>query len=188
MRGLTRKLLVSFAMSMAIFASAAMVVMGKVARTATFPCTVSYSLTSSGTPWSWTSSSTPWSPSPPAGQYPGQAAGDCVTIGGGVQVTLTSGTAALADFTINTSTSSPTSVNVGTGGSLTETAGNFTNAATLKADTGGTVAFSSASAQSVGGSVVINGGTVSINDSLSLTASGSVIDMTTQDPTYVPAQ
>jgi uncharacterized repeat protein (TIGR01451 family) len=153
---------------MAIFASVAMVVMGKVARTATFPCTVSYSLTSSGTPWSWTSSSTPWSPSPPPGNYPGQAAGDCVTIGGGVQVTLTSGTAALADFTINTSTSSPTSVSVGSGGSLTETAGNFTNAATLNVNTGGAVAFSSASAQSVGGSVVINGGTVSINDSFSL--------------------
>jgi uncharacterized repeat protein (TIGR01451 family) len=167
-RGLTRKLLVSFAVSMTVFASVATVVMGKVARTASFPCTVSYSLTSSGSPLSWTSSSTPWSPSPPAGQYPGQAAGDCVTIGGGVQVTLTSGTASLADFTINTSTSFPTSVSVGSGGSLTETAGNFTNAATLKVDTGGTVAFSSATAQSVGGSVVINGGTVSINDSFLL--------------------
>jgi uncharacterized repeat protein (TIGR01451 family) len=169
MRGLTRKLLVSFAVSMTIFASIAIVVMGKAVRTAgVSPCTVSYSLTSSGTPWSWTSSSTPWSPSPPPGQYPGQAAGDCVTIGGGVQVTLTSGTASLADFTINTSTSSPTSVSVGSSGSLTETAGSFTNAATLNVNSGGAVAFSSATSQSVGGSVVINGGTLSINDSFSL--------------------
>jgi uncharacterized repeat protein (TIGR01451 family) len=166
---ITRKIFVSFVVTLAGFATAAFAVLHRATTMPASPCTVTYSLTSSGGPVrDWTSTSTPWSPTPPAGQYPGANAGDCVSIGAGVQVQLQTATISLGDITIATSSSGPTTVFVGSGGSMTETAGTFNNSGNFEVDSNGVATFNTGSTQSVGGTVKINGGTLTINDTWGL--------------------
>jgi len=166
---ITRKIFVSFVVTLAGFATAAFAVLHRATTMPASPCTVTYSLTSSGGPVrDWTSTSTPWSPAPPAGQYPGANAGDCVSIGAGVQVQLQTATISLAGITVATATSGPTTVFIGNGGSMTETAGTFSNSGNFEVDSNGVATFNTGSSQSVGGTVKINGGTLTINDTWGL--------------------
>ena len=163
-RRLARKLVLAFAATLAVFATAAFAVLHN-SGSLTSPCTVTYSLTSSGSVWDWTSSATPWSPTPPPSQYPGQTSGDCVSIGSSVQVSLATSTISLGDVTIATTSGGPaTTIFVGSGGSITETAGSFNNNGTLEIDTNGVTTFNSATSQSVVGTVTVNGGTLTINE------------------------
>ena len=83
-----RKFVVVFAATLVVLATAGAAVMHR--ATPDTGCTASYSLTSTGVTHDWKTA--PWSPSPSPGTYPGQASGDCVTIGGSVQVTLQTAT------------------------------------------------------------------------------------------------
>src|SRR5438045_1775505 len=160
-----RRFIVPFAATLAVLITAGAAVVHR-ASTNTI-CTTSYSLTSTGIAHDWKTA--PWSPSPGAGQYPGQNSGDCVSIGSAVQVTLQTATISLADFTVSSGTFGPAQVTFGSGASMTETAGTFSNSGFVTVDNGASATFSSASSQTVGGTTSVNGGTLTINDSFALT-------------------
>jgi len=165
-RRYARKFALSFGATLIVLATAGAAVLHRAGRALT-GCTASYSLTSTGVTHDWKTA--PWSPTPPAGTWPGQATGDCVLIGGGVQVSLQNSTISLQDFTINTGTSGPsTLVTFGTGAAVTETGGSFTNGGTLKLDSGGSATFNTGSSQAFGGTVNVNGGTLTLNDFITL--------------------
>src|SRR4051812_36243768 len=165
-RRYARKFVLSFAATLIILATAGAAVLHR-AKADLVGCTASYSLTSTGITHNWKTA--PWSPTPPAGTWPGQATGDCVTIGSGVQVNLQTSTISLRDFTINTGTSGPsTQVTFGSGAAMTETGGSFTNGGTLNVDSGASATFTTGSVQAVNGTLAVNGGTLTINDFFNL--------------------